>query len=42
MKKLDIAGFQSPSRMARRTLRLAHACAKNPSRHRGRQALVLG
>jgi hypothetical protein len=41
MKKIDIAGIESPSRMTRRTLRLAHGCAKKPSRHRARQALAL-
>jgi hypothetical protein len=41
MKKIDIAGSESPSRINRRTLRLAHGCAKKPSRHRARQALAL-
>jgi hypothetical protein len=41
MKKIDIAGIESPSRMTRRTLRLAHGCAKKPSRHWARQALAL-
>jgi len=33
MKKIGIAGMKS--------LRLAHGCAKKPSRHRARQALAL-
>jgi hypothetical protein len=41
MKKIDIAGIESPSRMTPRTLRLAHSCAKKPSRHRARQKLAL-
>jgi hypothetical protein len=40
MKKIDIAGIESASRMTRRTLRLAHGCAKKPNR-RARQALAL-
>jgi hypothetical protein len=41
MKKIDIAGIESPLRMTRRTLRLAHGCAKKPNRDRARQALAL-
>jgi hypothetical protein len=41
MKKIDIARIENPSRMTRRTLRLAHGRAKKPSRHRARQALGL-
>jgi hypothetical protein len=40
-EKFDIAGIGSPLRMTRRTLRLAHGCAKKPNRHQARQALAL-
>jgi hypothetical protein len=41
IKKIDVAAIENPSSMTRRTLRLAHGCAKKPSRHRARQALAL-